>query len=288
MQHPVGIDRPLQYARLHVAPAFGDDAEPTLTSLSRHGVLLGTPAYMAPEQHLGERADARSDQFGYCVALYQAVFGELPFPSDDLRSLSLAIVGGRIREPAAKPGVPAALRALILRGLAIHARDRFADMPALLTELRRIRDELAQPSGTPSAAPAPASQPSQPSKPEVFDTRAIQRAFGVDAAQADSSGRPPLSAAEVAEIADEVGLALVPEASPSQPAPRRPTATSPALRKPTSFGFESNVRVEYELPGLPGPATIRRLVRELEQNLGGVGMVMRTWGESWSGIQVRA
>ncbi len=240
---------------LAAPPAFAEDAEPTMTSLSRQGVLLGTPAYMAPEQHLGERADARSDQFGFCVALYQAVYGELPFPSEDLRSLSLAIVGGRMRPTPFGAGVPDSLRRLILRGLAIDPNARFATMKVLLAELRVIRAELEGAMLRPSSNAA------------VYDTRAIERVFGVENHASESSGRPPLSADELSAIADEVGLELV-----ATPAPSGSSVPAHSIAR-SQFGLESQIRVERALPMLPTQTTTRRIVREFEQSLGGSGLV---------------
>src|SRR5262249_52721061 len=60
-------------------------------TLTHTGAVVGTPAYMAPEQIAGGRADARSDQFAFCVALYEALHGERPFAAGDLAELARAI-----------------------------------------------------------------------------------------------------------------------------------------------------------------------------------------------------
>lgn len=117
-------------------PELNPNANPTATTLSVAGEMVGTPAYMAPEQHLGEPADARSDQFGFCVALYEAVHGERPFQGTDLRSLSLAIVRGRLTRTARSAHVPGWLDAILARGLSVDANARFNSMQELLEALR--------------------------------------------------------------------------------------------------------------------------------------------------------
>src|ERR1041384_163083 len=72
---------------------------PTLTAITQTGVLVGTPAYMAPEQHLRGPIDARSDQFSFCVALYEGLYGERPFAGESQPELAAAVVAGRMREP---------------------------------------------------------------------------------------------------------------------------------------------------------------------------------------------
>ena len=112
---------------------------PETVALTRTGVLLGTPIYMAPEQFRGQAADARSDQFSFCVALFEALHGERPFPSDSLPELMEAVLAGRVREPAARlrgARIPSFLRRLLLRGLSADPAARFASMRALLDQLR--------------------------------------------------------------------------------------------------------------------------------------------------------
>ena len=94
------------------------EARPTAQTLAMTdtGVLLGTPLDMAPEQFLAQATDARTDQFGFCTALYEALYGERPFPSDSLSMLVSAVVAGRVRAPTEKARVPTFLRRILLRG----------------------------------------------------------------------------------------------------------------------------------------------------------------------------
>jgi len=101
---------------------------------TRAGAIVGTPAYMAPEQLGGAAADARSDQFAFCVALHEALTGSRPFVGDTLASLSYAVLQGE-RVEVSFEGVPAHVPGLLDRGLATDPEQRFASMHALLDSL---------------------------------------------------------------------------------------------------------------------------------------------------------
>ena len=90
-------------------------------------VVLGTPAYMAPEQHLGERADARADQYAWCVALWEALVGHRPFEGEPAAMAAAKLVG----PPTVPRSVPRWLARVLSRGLAVDADRRFASMDAL-------------------------------------------------------------------------------------------------------------------------------------------------------------
>ncbi|MCY1079793.1 serine/threonine-protein kinase [Archangium lansingense] len=110
-------------------------AEDSLGLLTRTGALLGTPAYMAPEQLEGRGADALSDQFSFCVALYEALHGVRPFEGVSLESLGRAAKEGRVRAPGRDTKVPSRVRNAVLRGLRPRPEDRFPSMEALLEAL---------------------------------------------------------------------------------------------------------------------------------------------------------
>ncbi len=111
------------------------------TPLTRADVLIGTPAYMAPEQHLVEHVDARADQFAFAVALYEALHGARPFAGKDYASLRSAVVRGRL-EPASDSAVPRPLRTIVERALRPAPGDRWPTMEALLHALGRDRTRL--------------------------------------------------------------------------------------------------------------------------------------------------
>jgi tetratricopeptide (TPR) repeat protein len=108
-------------------------------ALTRTGELLGTPLYMSAEQFAGQRTDARTDQFSFCVALYQALYGAHPFGAKHLAELMVAVREGRIQPPPAKSAVAPWLRRILLRGLAPRADERYPSMAELLAALGRDR-----------------------------------------------------------------------------------------------------------------------------------------------------
>ena len=102
--------------------------------VTRDGAIVGTLAYMAPEQLDGKVADERSDQFSFCVALVEALQGMRPFEGESWTQLSQSLsVAPRLR------GVPSALRGVLKKGLARERSARFASMTALLNALERAR-----------------------------------------------------------------------------------------------------------------------------------------------------
>ncbi len=119
--------------RVDTGPASRN--EDTITGA---GSLIGTPMYMSPEQFDGASADARSDQFGFCVALFEALSGHRPYHAHSLRELRDAVHGGGARFHA-ETKVPRWLQALVLRGLSVKREDRFPSMDELLVALRGPR-----------------------------------------------------------------------------------------------------------------------------------------------------
>jgi tetratricopeptide (TPR) repeat protein len=104
--------------------------------LTRTGELVGTPLYMAPEQFRKQRADARSDQFSFCVALYQALYGAHPFGGQKLIELASAVTRGQVQPPP-RSAVPLRVRRILLRGLSADPSARWQSMEALTAALSR-------------------------------------------------------------------------------------------------------------------------------------------------------
>ncbi len=127
-----GNDRAAETAPLH-----DDDDRSADVATTTSGVLFGTPAYMAPEVFTGAAATARSDQFSYCVALYEALWSTRPFAGADVESLAVAVTTGALRSPPTFPVVPLRVRRAVLRGLSTDPASRFPSMDALLAELER-------------------------------------------------------------------------------------------------------------------------------------------------------
>ncbi len=103
--------------------------------LTMTGTLLGTPAYMAPEQLDGHAATEASDQFSFCVTLYEALYGTRPFAGATIEQLRAAMA--RTLALPATPRLPPPIRAGLLRGLAVDPAKRHASMSTLVSLLER-------------------------------------------------------------------------------------------------------------------------------------------------------
>ena len=101
-------------------------------NMTQPGARIGTPAYMAPEQHQGKNATGLSDQFSFCVALWEGLFGATPFPAPTQYARAERVSSGRI-EPPTKPGrAPEAVRRLLEKGLSPQPEERHRSMKELV------------------------------------------------------------------------------------------------------------------------------------------------------------
>ncbi|WP_434422260.1 serine/threonine-protein kinase [Nannocystis pusilla] len=145
-----GLARAVEHAGsedLAITAKSGESAGHALmVPLTQTGAIMGTPAYMAPEQHEGRPASAASDQFAFCISLYEGVYKRHPFSTDSLASLIGDAILGRVAPPPPGSRVPSRIFKALQRGLSVAVDRRFASMAELLAEAR------ARPRGP---APAP-------------------------------------------------------------------------------------------------------------------------------------
>jgi tetratricopeptide (TPR) repeat protein/TolB-like protein len=129
---PQGVVKVLDFGI--AKPSAGD----SVNFDTREGVILGTAAYMSPEQTRGQSVDARTDIWAFGCVLYEMLTGQTPFAAKTAVDTMAAIVG---REPdwtLVPPGVPASLERLLRQCLEKEAPKRPAGMRAVLSELDRV------------------------------------------------------------------------------------------------------------------------------------------------------
>lgn len=105
-----------------------------VSNLTQAGTIMGTPAYMAPEQFKAEAVDHRTDQFGFCVALYEALYQTSPFydvDDDGLPARITRVLSGTIAPAPPDTEVPDWLRDVVVRGLSPDSDSRHASMQEL-------------------------------------------------------------------------------------------------------------------------------------------------------------
>jgi serine/threonine protein kinase len=127
------------------------NSDPTLT---RDGAILGTPAYMSPEQATGEIVDARSDVYAVGVILFRMLAGRLPFEGDAIEQVRSHLIAPvpPLNRPQPEPELDAALEALICRAMAKRREDRFTDAGEMLRALVERFAHYVHPS-LPSTSP---------------------------------------------------------------------------------------------------------------------------------------
>ncbi len=129
-------------------PAMAADGNMGRVQVERGGVSrhrpIGTPAYMAPEQLAGRRAEARSDQFACCVTLYEALYDQRPFPGHTPAELAYHVMRGARCPRPTRPDIPDWLHHAVNRGLALVGAARWPSMSALADALDRGLREHGQ------------------------------------------------------------------------------------------------------------------------------------------------
>jgi tetratricopeptide (TPR) repeat protein/tRNA A-37 threonylcarbamoyl transferase component Bud32 len=121
------------------AESISGDRAAISAELTAAGSLVGTPAYMSPEQFDQAEVGPQSDQFSFCASMYEALWSARPFEADSLPGLAIAVRNGRVRPIPPRSGAPKWLAAIVLRGLSVEPSARHRSMRELLSALDRGR-----------------------------------------------------------------------------------------------------------------------------------------------------
>jgi tetratricopeptide (TPR) repeat protein len=142
---PRGQVKVLDFGLARVTPV--DQADPdarTETQLTGEGYIVGTVAYMSPEQLKGQPIDGRSDLFSLGVLLYECATGKPPFTGNSKIEISSKVLQVEPRKPSLmNPHIPPALENIIIRAMAKEVSDRYQSAEAMLQDLRRLRATMS-------------------------------------------------------------------------------------------------------------------------------------------------
>jgi hypothetical protein len=200
-------------------------------NLTQDGALLGTPAYMAPEQIRGQQVDGRSDLFSLGVVLYELLTGQKPFSGDSISSVIYRIVHEDPREVVTvRPDLDPALSKLLSRALAKRPEDRFQNGQELAAALRQVAGRLGAPGARQSVA-APGAAASGAEKREAIAEREI----------APTPKKPPRRSSARPFV---LGILLLIVAAVAGGYYFRDELGITEMLKPTPIVYEATVRVE--------------------------------------------
>jgi predicted Ser/Thr protein kinase len=144
-------------------------------ALTRPGTLLGTPAYMSPEQVDGRPTDVRTDIYSLGVILYELVTGRRPFSGATVSQLMYQIAHGDLQPPSAyRPGLDPALETICLKAMSRSPQDRFGSMDELAA---RLHDFLAA-TGAATRSYIPGTEGAEKSTSPIVPSTILSRIKG--------------------------------------------------------------------------------------------------------------
>ncbi len=245
-----GLARPVaQIDSNEATPSDASHEGNTEWTLTMTGGLVGTPRYMAPEQFRAGPADARTDQYSFCVALFTALYGRHPFfpegvKKPPLRELAQLVTAGELIEPVPDEEIPGGILEVLRRGLSSDPAQRYPSMDLLIADLTRhvaptsgarfkpVSVALAGAVALGAIAAAvwlwPRSEPSRAdaAKPEA-------PAPGAGLVRADDAPAAPIAAATATSAppsapATEASVAAKPSKPATARSPRRTPSKPPA------------------------------------------------------------
>jgi serine/threonine protein kinase/Flp pilus assembly protein TadD len=214
------------------------------SGLTASGMLIGTPAYMSPEQGRGEHIDARSDIYSLGIVLYEMLTGRPPYDADT----PYAIILKHINDPLTPPHVltspmPEAVERIVFKCLAKDATDRFAGMAELRDALRAAQSAIGlQKTTSTIASAAPTLRPIEPPSPAVRSPEPIVPAAAPPARSGDIKPVYIIGGVVGALVLIVVAIALI-------------TAPRPAAQTPASTSAPRTMLANTPEPGVTRPAS---------------------------------
>lgn len=238
-----------RHDRVHVAD-FGIASAAGLASLTQTGTVLGTAAYLSPEQAMGERATAASDVYSLGVVAFELLTGRRPFEGESAAAEAAAHVTGEVPSACdSNPALPCELDAVFARALAKHPAARYGSCAELVASLR---DSIERAEGTTAIrAPVVRTASTTPLRPHppvrrraaLWPFLVVLAALGLagvavalvltqrgSTPQPRQAGRPSLSVRTVTEPGTTVVTTAVSTVSASAP----PTSTSASTTQAVS------------------------------------------------------
>jgi len=167
MIRPDGYVKVLDFGLAKLTELFNSDGEEETKKLvkTNPGMIMGTVAYMSPEQARGKNTDARSDVFSFGIVLYEMLTGKVPFTGETMTDVLSSIISSEPHPVTSlAPHLPRELQRIVQKTLKKKRDQRYQSTRDLLVDLKELRDELQ--------VEAKLEQTAVPNRPETTQTSA--------------------------------------------------------------------------------------------------------------------